>query len=226
MANADAVLAELKAAGEESTRKTYARHGVAEPILGVSYATLNTLKKKLKTDQALAETLWASGLHEARVLATMVADPKAMSAEQLQAWTRDLTSYPMTDALSALAARSPHGRALADEWRQSSTEWISRLGWQTLATMTNAGALAAPERGEYLKQIESEIGRAPNYTKDAMNSALIAIGATDDTDREAAIAAARRIGPVNVDHGATYCVTPAAEPYIEKIWARKKKAPR
>ena len=65
----------LEKAGTAQTRKIYGRHGVTGPMYGVSYATLGQLKKKIKTDHALAEQLWATGNHDARILATMVADP-------------------------------------------------------------------------------------------------------------------------------------------------------
>ena len=54
-----------------------------------------------------------------------------------------------------------------------------------------------------------------------MNGALIAIGARNERLRAEAEAASGRIGIVVVDHGETGCVTPAAVPYIAKIWDRK-----
>ncbi len=71
----DDVLRELEALGSEQTRKTYRRHGVIEPLHGVSYGDLGKLKKRLKVNHPLALELWASGIHEARLLATMIADP-------------------------------------------------------------------------------------------------------------------------------------------------------
>ena len=53
-----------------------------------------------------------------------------------------------------------------------------------------------------------------------MNLALIAIGIYKPTLRKQAIAAARRIGKVEVDHGETSCKTPDAESYIVKAAAR------
>ena len=54
-----------------------------------------------------------------------------------------------------------------------------------------------------------------------MNSALIQIGARNAALKRQAIAAATRIGTVEVDHGETGCKTPEAVGYIEKMWARK-----
>ena len=59
-------ITELERHGSEQTRKTYRRHGVLGDQYGVSYAHLKSMKKAIKTDQALAESLWASGNHDAR----------------------------------------------------------------------------------------------------------------------------------------------------------------
>ncbi|MSR01503.1 MAG: hypothetical protein EXR94_02000 [Gemmatimonadetes bacterium] len=68
----DDVLAQLEKAGSAQTRKTYGRHGITSPMFGVSYAVLGKLVKTIKVDQALAEALWATGNHDARILATPV----------------------------------------------------------------------------------------------------------------------------------------------------------
>ena len=49
-----------------------------------------------------------------------------------------------------------------------------------------------------------------------MNSALIAIGIRNEDLERKAIEMAREIGKVQVDHGATSCKTPDAEPYIKR----------
>jgi 3-methyladenine DNA glycosylase AlkD len=64
----------LEALGTEQARKTYKRHGIEGDVFGVSYANLEILRKKIKVDHDLAQKLWASGNHDARILATMFAD--------------------------------------------------------------------------------------------------------------------------------------------------------
>src|SRR5579863_8795596 len=90
----------LEAAGSEQTRKTYRRHGVSGPQFGVSYATIKPLAKKIKTDHTLAAQLWDTGNHDARILATMIADPKAATAKQIDQWAKALDNYVLTDALA------------------------------------------------------------------------------------------------------------------------------
>jgi hypothetical protein len=54
-----------------------------------------------------------------------------------------------------------------------------------------------------------------------MNGALIGIGIAKPALRNKAIAAAKRIGKVEVDHGETNCKTPDAVTYIEKAVKRQ-----
>ena len=72
---------------------------------------------------------------------------------------------------------------------------------------------------ERLIEIERTVHTAPNAEREGMNAALITIGCRSPALRVAAIAAANRIGKVDVDHGDTDCKTPDAALYIEKAWA-------
>lgn len=73
-----------------------------------------------------------------------------------------------------------------------------------------------------LTTIEKEIHLSSNWARYAMNNALISIGVFKPALRKKAIAAARRIGKVLVDHGDTNCKTPDAIPYIGKASKRKR----
>jgi hypothetical protein len=70
-----------------------------------------------------------------------------------------------------------------------------------------------------LAYVEKKIHSATNAEREAMNMALIQIGCRNAALRKAALAAAKRIGKVEVDHGDTACKTPDAAAYIEKTWA-------
>ncbi|GAB5520574.1 MAG: DNA alkylation repair protein [Rhodothermales bacterium] len=217
-------LSALAAMGTAQNRTVYPRHGVTSPMYGVSFGNLNTLKKAIKTDHALAAALWATGNHDARVLATMIADPKAASADVLEAWANDLSDYVVTDAFSKYVARTPLAATLAERWKQDDHEWKGRLGWLLVAHAA-MGKREQPDDDFLadLETIEREIHARPNRTRDAMNSALIAIGMRNEALRAAAEATAERIGRVTVDHGETNCKTPDAIPYIARGWARKKR---
>ncbi len=216
-------MATLEEAGTEQNRKTYRRHGAREPMFGVSFAVMRPLAKRAKRDQDLARGLWATGNYDARTLACMVADPALATEHDLDTWLAEIDVYTLVDIfVVGLASQVPGVRERADRWSASDREWTAQAGWDLYAQL----ALNDPTIGDayfeaLLERIEAGIHRAGNRTRHSMNGALIAIGARNERLRAEAEAASGRIGIVVVDHGETGCVTPAAVPYIAKIWDRK-----
>ncbi len=84
------VLKELKSLGSEQTRKISRRHGIQDPLYGVSCANLGKISKRIKMDHGLALKLWASKNFDARVLATFIAEPEQTNVKMLTAWSKDL----------------------------------------------------------------------------------------------------------------------------------------
>ncbi len=223
---ADAIKA-LEKAGTAQGRKIYARHGVGEKQFGVSTANLKALAKRIKTNHLLAEDLWMTGNHDARMLAALIADPSAVSARRLDLWAKDLDNYVLTDAFSQFAAQTPFVQAKAKVWSESQTEWIGRAGWNLVARLAmDDRDLGDDWFARQLKTIEKEIHGRKNRVKEAMNMALIAIGVRNDALTRLALEAAMRIGKVDVDHGETSCKTPDAAEYIEKTLAHRRKVQR
>jgi 3-methyladenine DNA glycosylase AlkD len=224
--NYSETMRELKAMGTAQNRKVYGRHGVSGKMYGVSYANLGKLTKKIKTDHALAEKLWATGNHDARILATMIADPAGTKGPQLEAWIKDLDNYVLTDAFSGLAAKTAQAKTKMRKWTKSRKEWVGRAGYLLVARLAMADeprGLGEDELKEQLSRIESDIHKSKNRVRDAMNNALIAIALKNGKLEKKAIAAAKRIGKIEVDHGETGCKTPDAIAYIKKARARGKK---
>ena len=218
------VMAALKKAGTAQNRKVYGRHGVTGEQFGVSFAELGRLRKKLKTDHALAGELWATGNHDARILACMIADPEAFTSRELDVWARDLGNYVVTDAFSSLVAKSPHRDRKFEAWRDRKNEWIAATAWNVFCAL----AMHADDRPdqfflENLAVIEAGIHGRPNRVRHSMNQALICVGVRNARLEKRALAAAAGIGRVEVDHGATGCKTPEAAVYIAKTLAHRAK---
>lgn len=219
------VVRTLEKLGSAQTRKTYARHGVGPNMYGVSYANLNALAKKIKRNQPLAEQLWKTGNHDCRALALKIADPTTIKKSMLVAWGKEPNNRVHCGEFGKLVAATPYALELSSKWCASKKHYEQHLGWMTIAAL----AVDDQEEADFaelfatcLEVIEARIHDAENYTRYAMNGALIAIGGTSERLKKLALAAARRIGPVEVDHGDTSCKTPVATEYIAKIWARKK----
>lgn len=212
------VMQELEALGTEQNRKVYRRHGVTGPQFGVSYGHLRPLAKRIKHDHALARELWATGNHDARILACMIADPKQATREELEAWVLELDNYVISDGFSGLVMQSPHARALAARWIDADGEWIEATGWNILAGLADDASQPDELFQTVLPRIEQHIHSAKNRVRHSMNQALITVGLRESL-RQDALTVADSIGKVTVDHGETGCVTPAARAYIEKTAA-------
>ena len=218
-----AAMKALEAAGSEQTRTTYTRHGVTGPQFGVTSATLGKLAKQAGADSALAAELWRTGNHDARILATMVADGATLSLVELDLWGKEVSNKVVSDAVGKLAARVPAAKETLLGWTKSPDEWIGRAGWMGVTAMVmEPGTFAEPELDGFISSLEKGIHRTKNHVKDARLCLLITIGGISDALETRALAVARRIGPIDVDHGDTACETPDAVGYIAKIWARKK----
>ena len=215
------VLGELEQKGSEKTRKTYARHGVQEPMFGVSISDLKTIAKQIKGDQALACELYDTGNYDAMYLAGIVADGTQMSKKQLQAWAKGATSRTLAAyTVPWVAAESPHARELALKWIDSKQESIACCGWNTYAGMVALRPdeeLDLAEIGKLLERVVDQIGAAPNDVRYTMNGFVIAVGGYVKPLLKQAKAAAKRIGAVSVDMGETACKVPLATAYLEKI---------
>jgi 3-methyladenine DNA glycosylase AlkD len=224
MATTEQVLGELSALGTAQNRKVYKRHGSGDNLFGVSYADLGKVVKRIKTDHDLAKGLWASGNHDARVLALMVADPARADEATIEAWVAEADNYVLADAVAGFVAKTPFARAKAEAWSRSQDEWVGTAGWDLVGSL-GLGDRSLPDEyfKDYLGRIERDLHDSLNRVRYAMNTALIAIGMRSPELEQKALAVAARIGKVEVDHGETGCKTPDAATYIVRAKARKRK---
>ena len=220
--NLQEAMQQIQEMGTAQNRKVYTRHGVSENMFGVSFANQNKLAKAIKRDHGLAFELWATGNHDARILATMVADPAQADDALLESWVKDLDSYVITDAFSGFVGKTSLAFDKAEEWSASGQEWPGRAGWHLVAHLAMKDqALPNDYFAAHLSTVEAQIHTRKNRVKDAMNNALIAIGIRNGELEAPALAAAARIGKVEVDHGQTGCKTPDAADYIRRTLTRR-----
>ena len=220
--NLNSALRELKRRGTAQNRKIYRRHGVGENMYGVSFGDLRLLAKQIKTDHDLAAQLWATGNHDARILATLIADPAQFDAKTLDVWSKDLENYVITDQFAGLVGRTSYWPKKAEKWHRARGEWIGRAGWDLIGQLAlHEPALPDSYFEPYLGEIATGIHQQKNRVREAMNNALIAIGARNAALQEKALSAAKTIGPVEIDHGETNCKTPDAAEYIVRTAAHR-----
>jgi 3-methyladenine DNA glycosylase AlkD len=225
MPTATSILADLKSKGKESTRKIYARHGMArDRVYGVSVADLKLIAKTIKRQQALALDLYSSGIMDAMYLAGMVAHGAQMTRKQLNEWAEGAAHMQMIAEYTVpwVTVESPHARDLAIQWIQSKNEHVASAGWCTLSGLV----ATQPDSALDLMEIESllatavkGIPTAQNRVRYTMNGFIISVGSHVKPLLKQAKATAQKVGAVQVDMGETACKIPLATEYIQKVEA-------
>src|SRR5713101_1183714 len=94
-----AVLHEMKRLANPEVRAKMAYFGVNVPKAhGISAPLLHAFARRIGKDQELAEELWTTGIHEARILATLIGESDKITAAQMDRWVRDFDSWDVVDA--------------------------------------------------------------------------------------------------------------------------------
>jgi 3-methyladenine DNA glycosylase AlkD len=217
----DETMAALEAAGTEQTRKTYLRHGASEPLFGVKFGDLRPLGRKIGTDHALAEQLWASGNADARLLACMVADPRAVTEDELDAWLEDIDNYFLVDIFVAeIASKTPGRVARAERWIASDRDRTAQAGWDLMNYVALSDEDVADDFFEaQLALIADRIEGYGNWTRRSASNTITGIGLRNDELEAAARKTAAEMGHVEFDPGQTSCVMPDPIEYLEKTKA-------
>lgn len=190
------VLAELRVEARVDRATGMASFGISgKQVLGVSVPILRRLARRAGRDDALATALWKTGLHEARILATMVTDPAATSAKQLDAWLRDLDSWDLTDGfVGNLVVASPWAWSKVKVWARRRAEFEKRAGFALMAYLAVHDKAAGNDAfRELLALVVEQSDDERLYVKKAVNWALRQIGKRNDALHKAAVTTAERL---------------------------------
>jgi len=163
--------------------------------LGVSLPNLRKVAKGIKKDHQLALELWATGIHECRVLASLVDDPKLVTPEQMDSWVADFYSWDVCDQVCGnLFDRTPYAIEKALEYSRSEKEYIKRAGFVLMAEFAVHDKKAGDEAFmQFFPIIEREAWDDRNFVKKAVNWALRQIGKRNRNLGKAAKECALRI---------------------------------
>lgn len=196
-ARAAEVLRELEAEASPANRAGMARYGiVVDRAYGVSMPRLRALAKRLGRDHDLALALWDGGVHEARILATLVDEPRAIDEAQMERWVLDLDSWDLCDQLcgNLFTKLGPLAYRAALEWSGRGEEFVKRSGFVLAARLAVQDKKAADsEFLPFLDVIEREAADDRNFVKKAVSWSLRQIGKRSAGLNAPAVAVARRL---------------------------------
>lgn len=192
---AEEIVDHLKGFGSEENRAGMARFGIATTrALGVGHTLLNPLARKVKTNQERAEALWKTGYREARILAGLTGDPKAITVDQCRRWAADFDSWDVVDGVSALFVDTPFWQELIAQFAADEREFVRRtafamLAWGAVHRKKDPDASFAA----YLPLIEKHAADPRNFVKKAVNWALRQIGKRSMELHKPALALAEKL---------------------------------
>ena len=173
------VLEKLKTLSDPKAVEGMAQFGInPENTYGVSIPNLRRIAKEVGVDHALAQQLWVSGIHDARILASMIDDPKIVTEEQMESWVKDFDSWDVCDECCMnLFVKTRFAYQKASEWSSNDKEFIKRAAFVLMACLAVSDKKAVDIKFEpFFLLIKREAGDNRNFVKKAVNWALRQIG--------------------------------------------------
>jgi 3-methyladenine DNA glycosylase AlkD len=220
-----AVVAKLRALGDPKNVEGMARFGIDVPdALGVSAPNLRKLAKEIGKDHKLAGQLWKTGIHDARLLATLVDDPAKVTPRQMERWVKDINSWALCDAAcSCLFDKTPYAWDKAIEWTARDEEYVKRAGFVLMATLAVHDKKAPDERFEqFVPYLVEHATDERNFVKKAVNWALRQIGKRSRRLNKLAIQTGKRIQKLDSRAARWIASDALRELNSEKVQARLK----
>ncbi len=132
------IIEKLKSLSDPEAVKGMARYGInLENTYGISSYELQRLAKEMGKDHSLAQQLWTSSIHEARILASMVDRPEMVADAQMESWVKDIDSWDVCDqCCSNLFNKTKFAHGKAAEWSIREEEFVKRAGFVLMATLS------------------------------------------------------------------------------------------
>ncbi|MDP6567836.1 MAG: DNA alkylation repair protein [Alphaproteobacteria bacterium] len=191
--DATAILKEIEAMGCARNRAGMSRYGInVDRAHGVSVTQLRRIAREHGRDHPLAVALWDSGIHEARILATIVAEPKQASAEQVDAWVGDLNSWDLADGFcNNFVRKSALAWERARSWPRDDRTFVRRAGFSLQANLAvHDGKAGDGDFIALLPLIRQYACDDRNFVMKAVNWSLRQIGKRNRRLNAAAVAMA------------------------------------
>ncbi|WP_167044152.1 DNA alkylation repair protein [Salinibacterium sp. ZJ454] len=188
---------------------------------GVNLAALRAIAKRLKTQQDLAQELWATDDTAARLLALLTCRPKAFGRDELDAMLRAARAPKVHDWLvNYVVKKSPHAEELRVAWTADPDPVVASAGW----ALTSERVAKNPEGLDHpglLNTIEAQMKDAPDRLQWAMNTCLAQIGISHAEHRARAIDIGERLEVLKDYPTPPNCTSPFAPIWINEIVRRQ-----
>ena len=198
---AEDVIRQLKAQGSTKHLEGMSRFGIqTSKALGVSVPQIRQMGRKLGPDHDLAQELWRTGFHEAKILASMIDVPEQVTMEQMERWAKEFDSWDVVDGCCGnLFDKTPFAVKKAKEWCKRQEEFVKRAGFVLMAELAvHDKEMHDEDFRAFLPFIVEGSNDERNFVKKAVNWALRQIGKRNKNLNGAAIRTARVIAKSNI----------------------------
>lgn len=163
---------------------------------GATLGIIRALTKALpRPDQELAQSLWQTGRHGARLMAALLADPQSMTQTALNAWAQDIQTQDLCDlCCSEVFAKSKTPFKLAERWIKQERELTRRAGFMLLCALASPRSkICAGDLQKMFPLIKNGAADSRPAVYRAVNKALRCIGARNALLQKKALACADEI---------------------------------
>ena len=222
---ADEILKYLRSLANPDNVAGMARFGInPDNTLGVSIPNLRALARQVGHDHALAQELWDSGVHEARILAALIDRPNQVSEAQMEAWVLDFDSWDVCDQVcSNLFDRTSFAWDKAHAWSTRPEEFVRRAGFVLMAALATHDKKAGDEQFTALfPRMVAAANDERNFVRKAVNWALRGVGKRNRNLNRLAIEAAQEIQALGGKTARWIAADTLRELMSEKIRAKLK----
>jgi len=176
---AEEILKQLKSLADPKSVAGMARFGInPQNTYGIAIPNLRKLAKEIGQDHLLAQQLWNSGIHEAKILASMIDDPKMVSEKQLEQWVKGFDSWDVCDQVCMnLFEKVPLAVKKIKDWSKREEEFVKRTAYALIACLAWHDK-EAPDQIfiNFFPIIKGGATDERNFVKKAVNWALRNIG--------------------------------------------------
>jgi 3-methyladenine DNA glycosylase AlkD len=198
--NHNEIIKQLKEMGDPKNVEGMARYGInPRNNFGVSIYKLRPLAKEIGKNHELAIKLWDSDIHDARLLACFIDEPKKVTGEQMDSWAKDFDSWDICDqACTSLFDMTSFAWNKVFEWAEREEEFVKRSAFSLIAGLSVHDKKACDaEFEQFLPLIKKHSKDERNYVKKAVNWALRNIGKRNHKLNKKAIKTARDIQKID-----------------------------
>lgn len=203
----------IKEISDERAVKIWEKIGLdTEKYLGAGLTNLRKLGKKIGRTRELANSLWETDIHDAKLLACFIDEPKKITIDDIKRYSNNVLFWDLSDKFcSEVIAKTKFSEDLATEWLDDKNEFKRRSSYVLISGLAKKKKHDNDFFINWLNIAEKKIDKETNWVREGILYMLIAVGKVNDELKEKVLQLSTRIGKIEIDYGDTSCKAPDIE---------------